>query len=72
MLPGFTFSRRSLRGTVDEDGGVHFADHASAASYDLLGEVAGRVIRTGGRVLGVRQADLPGGGSLAAILRYAA
>jgi hypothetical protein len=61
----------TLRGTVDEDGAVTFADQASAQSYDLLGEIAGRVIRTGGRVLGVRQADLPAPGHLAAILRYA-
>jgi hypothetical protein len=61
----------ALHGTVDEDGLVTFADHASASSYDLLGEIAGRVIRTGGRVLGVRKADLPGAGHVAAILRYA-
>jgi hypothetical protein len=62
----------TLRGTVDEDGAITFADHASAQSYDLLGEIAGRVIRTGGRVLGVRQSDLPAAGPLAAMLRYAA
>jgi len=61
----------ALHGTVDEDGAVSFADHASASTYDLLGEIAGRVIRTGGRVLGVRKADLPGAGHVAAILRYA-
>ncbi|MHB2165651.1 baeRF11 domain-containing protein [Alsobacter sp. R-9] len=62
---------QSVLGTLsDDDGAVRFADHASARSYDVLGEIATRVIRSGGRVLGVRQADIPGSASLAAILRY--
>jgi hypothetical protein len=58
-------------GKVDEvDGSVSFADKASAGSYGVVDEIAGRVILSGGRVLGVRKADIPGGKSLAAILRY--
>jgi hypothetical protein len=34
-------------------------------------EIATRALLTGARVLGVRREDIPGGGSLAAILRYA-
>jgi len=34
-------------------------------------DIARFVIRSGGRILGVRKADIPGGKSLAAILRYA-
>jgi hypothetical protein len=37
----------------------------------VVDEIASRVIRSGGRILGVRKADIPGGKSLAAILRYA-
>ncbi len=62
----------SLPGTVGEKSGkVKFAKNASAASYDIVDEIAGRVLLNGGRVLGVRKEDVPGGGELAAILRYA-
>jgi hypothetical protein len=57
-------------GTVDEDGGVTFATSASAATHGVVDEIAGRAFLTGARVLGVRRTDIPGGGSLAAILRY--
>jgi release factor family 11 len=58
-------------GTVDEtDGTVTFAKSANAKDYGVVGEIASRVIRSGGRVLGVRKADIPDGKSLAAILRY--
>jgi hypothetical protein len=60
-----------IPGKVDEtDGSVTFADRASADNYGVVDEIAGRVIMSGGRVLGVRKADIPGGQSLAAILRY--
>ena len=60
-------------GTVDdEDSTVTFADQTNATSYGVVDEIASRVIRSGGRVLGVRKGDIPGGKSLAAILHYAA
>lgn len=61
-------------GTVDEESGaVTFANDADALSYGIVDEIAYRVMRAGGRVLGVRRDDMPGGGKpLAAILRYAA
>lgn len=60
-----------IPGTVDEtDGVVSLASTASAASYDVIDEIAGRAIVTGARFLGVRGSDIPGGGPLAAILRY--
>ncbi len=63
----------SVSGIVDEtSGAVIFAEQAGAGSYDVVDEVARRVIRFGGQVLGVRSADIPGGGPLAAILRYPA
>jgi hypothetical protein len=61
----------TLPGTVDEtDGAVTLASAASAKSYDVIDEIAGRAILAGARFLGVRRADIPGGGPLAAILRY--
>ena len=59
-----------IPGKIDETGSVTFADRASADNYGVVDEIAGRVIMSGGRVLGVRKADIPGGKSLAAILRY--
>ena len=60
-----------VAGTIDEaDGRVTFAASADATGYGVVDEIAGRVMRSGGRVLGVRKTDIPGGKSLAAILRY--
>ncbi len=60
-------------GTVDEESGaVTFANDTDALSYGVVDEIAYRVMRAGGRVLGVRRNDMPGGQPLAAILRYAA
>jgi hypothetical protein len=60
-----------LPGHVDEDSGaVTFADD-DAVSYGVVDELARRVLLTGGRVLAVRGPDIPGGGPLAGILRYA-
>lgn len=59
-------------GTVDEaTGAITLADGASAKTYGVVDEIAGRALASGARVLGVRKADLPGEGPLAAILRYA-
>lgn len=57
-------------GTIDENGVVTFADAASARTYGIVDEIAARVLASGGRVMAVRRADIPGGGGLAAILRY--
>jgi hypothetical protein len=60
-----------LPGRVDEDSGaVAFAED-DADSYGVADEIARRVLLTCGRVLAVRASDIPGGGPLAAILRYA-
>ena len=58
-------------GVVDEEtGNVTFADASDAVSYGVVDEIARRVWLSGGRVLAVRRDDIPGGGSVAAILRY--
>ena len=48
-----------------------FAPHADAVNYGVIDEVARRALRSGAKVLAARRADIPGGGDLAAILRYA-
>jgi len=57
-------------GNIDDDGRVSF-DAASQSSHGVVDQIAARALASGARVLGLRRADIPGGGSLAAILRYA-
>ena len=58
-------------GYVEEESGeVRLADD-DASSYGVVDEVASRVLLAGGRVVAVRADQVPGGGPLAAILRYA-
>jgi hypothetical protein len=54
----------------DETGAVTFASEASAATYGVVDEIAGRAILTAAKVLAVRRGDIPDGASLAATLRY--
>lgn len=62
----------TVPGTVsDDDGSVVFATVASAENYGVVDEIASRALKSGARVLSARKADIPGGGHLAAILRYA-
>lgn len=61
-----------IHGSVDEaDGSVSFAETASADTYGVVDEIARRVLLAGGEVLSVRQADIPDGKPLAAIMRFA-
>lgn len=58
-------------GTVaEEDGAVSFADGPCAGTYGVVDEIAARALKSGAKLLAARKADIPGGGSLAAILRY--
>ena len=60
-----------VSGTVDEEtGAVSFAEKASAGTYGIIDEIAGRALARGARVLGVRRSDLPNQADLAAILRF--
>ena len=61
-----------LPGHIDEDSGAVTLAEDDAGSYGVVDEIARRVLLTGGRVLAVRAPEVPGGGPLAAILRYAA
>jgi hypothetical protein len=59
-------------GSVDEEtGAVTLDDTNDAVNYGVVDEIARRVWLNGGNVLAVRRDDIPGNGSVAAILRYA-
>src|SRR6185312_4332710 len=55
----------------DETGAITLDEGGDAANYGVVDEIARRVWLTGGGVLAVRRDDVPGNGSVAAILRYA-
>jgi hypothetical protein len=57
-------------GTIDEDTGAVTFTPESAMSYGVLDEIARRVWLNGGRVLALRDDDVPGDQGVAAILRY--
>jgi Bacterial archaeo-eukaryotic release factor family 11 len=62
----------TVPGRVEEEtGAVTFDDTDDAVNYGVVDEIARRVWLNGGRVLAVRRDDIPGKGSVAAILRYA-
>jgi hypothetical protein len=61
----------TVPGTVaDEDGAVAFAAEADAVNYGIVDEIVRRAMRSGARVVAARRGEIPGGGELAAILRY--
>ena len=60
-----------LPGDVDELGGVTFSAPEAGSSGDVVDEVARRAWLSGARLLAVRHEDVPGGGDIAGILRYA-
>lgn len=61
----------TVPGFVDEtDGTLTLDDADDAANYGVVDEIARRVLLARGRVLAVRREDVPGGGPVAAILRY--
>ena len=57
-------------GYIDENGAVTFDDTGDAVNYGVVDEIARRVLLNSGKVLAVRRGDIPGNGSVAAILRY--
>jgi hypothetical protein len=58
-------------GSIDEDTGAVTFTPESTMSYGVVDEIARRVWLNGGRVLAVRDDDVPGHQGVAAILRYA-
>jgi hypothetical protein len=63
---------QSVSGSVDEEtGAIELSAAEDSVDYGVVDEIVRRVWRSGGTVLAVRQEDVPGGGPVAAILRYA-
>jgi hypothetical protein len=58
-----------ILGRVNEQGVVSFAER-DQSRYEVVDEIAARVLAAGGRVIGVRKTDIPREEPLAAILRY--
>ena len=54
----------------DDDGAVTFEKQADGTNYSVTDEIVRRAMLTGARVLAARRSDVPGGGELAAVLRY--
>lgn len=61
----------SVPGDVDELGDVTFTESTASGSGGVVDEVARRAWLSGARLLAVRHEDVPGGGDVAGILRYA-
>jgi hypothetical protein len=60
-----------IPGYVDEEtGAIDLASGGDARDYGVVDELAKRTFIAGGRVLTVRNPDIPDRASLAAILRY--
>lgn len=62
---------QAIPGFVDDAGAVTFDKADDAINYGVVDETARRALLSGARILAVRQPDVPGGGAVAAILRYA-
>lgn len=58
-----------VRGSISDEGALSY--DAGPGSYDVVDEMARRVLEASGEVVAVRAEDVPGGGAAAAILRYA-
>lgn len=55
---------------AEDDGATAFADKADGVTYSITDEITRRALQSGARVVAARATDIPGGGGLAAILRY--
>lgn len=59
-----------IHGTVDEQTGAVTLATEGPATYGVVDEIASRATAAGARILATRAGDIPGGGALAATLRY--
>ncbi len=60
-----------VNGSYDEaTGAITIDDAPNATNYGVIDAVAAQALATGAKVMGLRQADVPHGAQLAAILRY--
>jgi hypothetical protein len=59
-----------IEGNVDEFGTVRVGEAAEPPVYNVVDEIAARVLRSGGRVRGVHNEDLLDGSPVAAMLRF--
>ncbi|EAQ34135.1 hypothetical protein NB311A_09431 [Nitrobacter sp. Nb-311A] len=59
-----------VHGTVDEDTGAVVFGEEGPDTYGIVDEIMRRALTSGARVIAARKNDIPGGGSLAATLRY--
>lgn len=59
-----------VHGTIDEETGAVKFGKEGPKTYNVVDEIASRVLANGGRVLSVRKSDIPHGESLAAIFRF--
>jgi hypothetical protein len=66
----FFNSDARVEGTIDDLGLLTKADAAGSGTYDVIDEIAMRVVRSGGEVRAVRNEDLLDGSPVAAILRF--
>lgn len=60
----------TLEGSIDDMGVLHRADAAGPTTYNVVDEIAARVLRSGGTVRAVRNEDLLDGSPVAAVLRF--
>ncbi|HWK65692.1 hypothetical protein CN884_21000 [Ochrobactrum sp. 30A/1000/2015] len=54
----------------DETGAVTFVENDDAKAYGVVDQITARAFASGATILAVRKEEIPGGGDLAAILRY--
>ncbi|HEV7812435.1 MAG TPA: hypothetical protein VGO99_05660 [Leifsonia sp.] len=60
----------TIEGSIDGMGVLKTADDAGPSTYNVVDEIAARVLRSGGKVRAVRNKDLVDGSPVAALLRF--
>jgi hypothetical protein len=61
----------SISGSIDEtSGAITFDDKDDAINYGVVDEIVRRALLSGAKVFAVREDDVPGGGGVAAMVRF--